>query len=67
MNGVRIDGNNDGIYNISYSPRIEGKCKLSIKVNGEHVLDSPFLVLVKPFQVRPVFFFWRSRFVRGHV
>ena len=27
------------------------------RVNVEHVRDSPFLVLVKPFQVRPIFSF----------
>ena len=51
---VQIDDNKDGIYNICYSPRVQGSCKLSIKVNGEHVRDSPFTVLVKPFHVKPV-------------
>ena len=51
---VQTDDNKDGIYNISYSPRVQGTCKLSIKVNGEHVGDSPFTVLVKPFHVKPV-------------
>ena len=54
---VQIDDNKDGIYNISYSPRVQGSCKLSIKVNGEHVCDSPFTVLVKPFHVKPVLSF----------
>ena len=51
---VQIDDNKDGIYNISYSPKVQGSCKLSIKVNGEHVRDSPFTLLVKPFHVKPV-------------
>ena len=51
---VQIDDNKDGIYNISYSPKVQGSCKLSIKVNGEHVRDSPFTVLVKPFSTKPV-------------
>ena len=54
---VQIDDNKNGIYNISYSPKVQGSCKLSIKVNGEHVRDSPFTVLVKPFHVKPVFSF----------
>ena len=51
---VRINDNKDGLYQISYSPRDEGRCKLTVKVNGEHVRGSPFTVLVKPFQFRPV-------------
>ena len=51
---VRIDDNKDGIYNISYFPRVQGTIKLSVKVNGEHIHGSPFAVIVKPFQVKPV-------------
>ena len=51
---VQIDDNEDGSYNISYSPRVPGRCYLSIKVNGEDVPDSPFTVLLKPFHVKPV-------------
>ena len=54
---VRIADNNDGVYNISYSPRVQGRCKLSIKVNGEHVRDSPFTVQIKPFHVKPILTF----------
>ena len=54
---VQIDDNKEGIYNISYSPKVHGSCKLSIMVNGEHVRDSPFTVLVKPFHVKPVLSF----------
>ena len=57
---VQIDDNNDGIYNISYSPSVQGSCKLSIKLNGEHVRDSPFTVLVKPFHVKPVLSFGKE-------
>ena len=57
---VQIDDNKDGIYNISYSPIVQGSCKLSIKVNGEHVRDSPFTVLVKPFHVKPVLSFGKK-------
>ena len=51
---VRMNDNKDGLYQISYSPRDEGRCKLTVKVNGEHVRGSPFTVQVKPFQFRPV-------------
>ena len=57
---VQIDDNKDGIYNISYSPKVQGSCKLSIKVNGEHVRDSPFSVIVKPFHVKPVLSFGKE-------
>ena len=57
---VQIDDSKDGIYNISYSPKVQGSCKLSIKVNGEHVCDSPFTVIVKPFHVKPVLSFGKQ-------
>ena len=56
MTEVRIDDNKDGIYNISYFPRIQGIIKLLVKVKGEHISCSPFAVNVKPFQVKPVLF-----------
>ena len=51
---VRIYDNKDGIYNISYFPRVQRTIKLLIKVNGKHIHGSPFAVIVKPFQVKPV-------------
>ena len=51
---VRIYDNKDGIYNISCFPRVQGTVKLLVKVNGEHIHGSPFAVIVKPFQVKPV-------------
>ena len=51
---VRINDNKDGIYNISYFPRVQRTIKLLVKVNGEHIHGSPFTVIVKPFQVKPV-------------
>ena len=51
---LRTDDNKDGIYNISYFPRVQGTIKLLVKVNGEHISCSPFAVIVKPFQVKPV-------------
>ena len=57
---VRIDDNKDGIYNISYFPRVQGTIKLLIKVNGEHISCSPFTVILKPFQVKPVLCFGKQ-------
>ena len=57
---VRIDDSKDGIYNISYFPRVQGTIKLLVKVNGEHIDGSPFTVIVKPFQVKPVLSFGKE-------
>ena len=54
---VRINDNKDGIYQISYSTRDQGGYKVIVKVNGEHVCNSPFTLQVKPFQFRPVLSF----------
>ncbi|KAL9957802.1 hypothetical protein ACROYT_G034748, partial [Oculina patagonica] len=45
---------NDGSYKISYSLRDQGRYKVTVKVNDEHIRDSPFSVQIGPFQVRPV-------------
>ena len=58
---VRINDNKDGLYQISYSPRDQGRCQVTVKVNGEHVCNSPFTVQVlKPFQFRPVLSFGKQ-------
>ena len=57
---VRIDDNKDGIYKISYFPRVQGTIKLLVKVNGEHIHGRPFAVIVKPFQVKPVLSFGKQ-------
>ena len=57
---VRINDNKDGLYQISYSPRDQGRYKVTVKVNGECVPGSPFTVQVKPFQFRPVLFFGKQ-------
>ena len=54
---VRINDNKDGSYKISYSSKDQGRYKVAVKVNGGHVLGSPFSVKVQPFQVRPVLSF----------
>ena len=57
---VRIDDKKNGIYNISYYPRVQGTFKLLVKVNGKHISGSPFTVIVKPFHVRPVLSFGKE-------
>ena len=54
---VRINDNKDGSYKISYSPKDQGKYKVTVKVNGNHVFNSPFSIEVKLFQLRPVLSF----------
>ena len=39
------------------TPKYQGRCQVSVQVNGEHIHQSPFLVLVKPFQLKPVLTF----------
>ena len=57
---VRIDNNKDGTYKITYYPRVQGTFKLLVKVNGEHISCSPFTVILKPFQVKPVLSFGKK-------
>ena len=62
---ARVDDNKTGSYHISYLPRVQGRCKLSIKVNGEHIRGSPFTVLAKPFQFKPVLTFGKKGSANG--
>ena len=57
---VQINDNKDGSYKISYSPKDPSKYKVTVKVNGKHVLDSPFSIEVKLFHLRPVFSFGKQ-------
>ena len=57
---VRIDDNKDGMYNISYYPRVQGTMKLLVKVNWEHIHESPFTVTERPFHAKPVFSFGKQ-------
>ena len=57
---VRVDDNKNGTYKITYYPRVQGTFKLLVKVNGEHISCSPFTVIVKPFQVKPVLSFGKQ-------
>ena len=54
---VQINDNKDGSYKISYSLRYQGRYKVTVKVNGQHVRDSPFCCQVKSFQFKPVLSF----------
>ena len=57
---VRVDDNKDGTYKVTYYPRVQGTFKLLVKVNGEHISCSPFTVILKPFQVKPVLSFGKQ-------
>ena len=54
---VRIHDNKDGMYNISYYTRVQGTMKVLVKVNWEHIHESPFTVTGRPFHAKPVFSF----------
>ena len=57
---VRINDNKNGQYKISYSLKEQGRYSIIIKVNGEHVSDSPYDLLVKSFQFKPVLSFGKK-------
>ena len=57
---VQIEDNKDGLYQISYFPRVLGRFKVTVKVNGEHVQNSPFSVVVKRFQFKAVLSFGKE-------
>ena len=57
---VKIDDNKTGIYKITYFPIVQGTFKLFVKVNWEHISCSPFTVILKPFQVKPVLSFGKK-------
>ena len=55
-----VNDNKDGTYKISYCPTFEGKFNLSVKVNEQHIRGSPFCVVIKPFNVKPVLSFGKQ-------
>ncbi|XP_068715158.1 E3 ubiquitin-protein ligase TRIM71-like [Montipora foliosa] len=55
-----VNDNKDGTYKISYCPTFKGKFNLSVKVNGQHIRGSPFCVVIKPFNVKPVLSFGKQ-------
>ena len=54
---TRVLDNKDGSYKISYFAKKTGKCRVSVRINGEHIRQSPFAAEVKPRQFRPVLSF----------
>ena len=54
---AQVQNNRDGSYNISYFAKETGKFSASVKVNGEHVLGSPFSIRAQSRQFRPVLSF----------
>ena len=57
---IQINDCKDELYKVRYCPRDPGKCQVTVKVNGEHVRDSPFAVQVTPFQFKPVLSFGKK-------
>ena len=57
---VKIKDSQDGNFKISYFTRNDGKCSLSVKVNGENVPGSPFPLRVKSMQFAPLSSFGRK-------
>ncbi|KAL9980323.1 hypothetical protein ACROYT_G008894 [Oculina patagonica] len=57
---ARVQDNRDGTYNISYFAKETGKCDVSVKINDEHIRDSPYNVQVKPRRYRPVLSFGKE-------
>ena len=57
---VQINNSENGIYKVTYYTRVHGTSKLLVKVNGEHISCSPFTVILKPFQVKPVLSFGKE-------
>ncbi len=43
-----IENNNDGTYNVSYTPEDVGRYTINVLYGGQHVKDSPFNVKVDP-------------------
>ena len=62
---VGIDDNKDGIYNISFFPGVQGTLTLFVKVNGKYIGGSPFTVVVKSSDVKPVLSFGREGLGEG--
>ncbi|XP_068687720.1 E3 ubiquitin-protein ligase TRIM71-like [Montipora foliosa] len=65
VTNFNVNDDKDGIYKISYWPKVEGNFKLLVKVNGEHVRRSPFRIVVKSFDVKPVLSFGKRGSVDG--
>ena len=62
---VKVEDMKDGTYHVSFHPRVQGTFKLYVKVNEEHILDSPFTMSIKPFHVKPALCFGKEGLGEG--
>ena len=62
---ARVQDNHDGSYKISYFAKKTGKCKVSVKVNEEHIHGSPFVVQVNARAFRSVLSFGKEGSAAG--
>ena len=62
---VKVEDIKDGTYKVSVHPRVQGTFELYVKVNEEHIHESPFTTSVKPFHVKPVLYFGKKGLGEG--
>ena len=62
---IQINDCKDGLYQVRYCLRDPVKCQVTVKVNGQHIGDSPFPVQVTPFQFKPVLSFGKEGSSKG--
>ena len=62
---ARVHNNKDGSYNIIYFAKETGECRVSAKVNEEHVQGSPFVVQIKHREFQPVYSFGKEGSAAG--
>ena len=46
---IVMSDNNDGVYTANFVPQQVGEVKVSVCVNGEHIMGSPYSVVVRHF------------------
>ena len=61
----QIHDNKNGSYEISYFAKESGTCQASVKVNGQHVLGSPFKTELKPRLFKSVLCFGKQGSAEG--
>ena len=62
---AQVQDNKNGSFQISYFATETGKCDVSVKVNGQQINGSPFVVTVKPREYRPVLSFGKQGSASG--
>ena len=62
---IQINDCKDGLYQVRYCLRDPVKCQVTVKVNGQHIGDSPFPVQVTPFRFKPVLSFGKEGSSKG--